>query len=66
LPGEKIEHVTHRNVAFLLEDQTLGDTLAGLKDTIGREHADIWIAAFGGPAGVRQLDLFGEAANNHE
>lgn len=35
LPGETIEHVTHRNVAFLLEDQTLGDTLAGLKDTIG-------------------------------
>jgi hypothetical protein len=66
LPGEKIERVTYRNFAFSLEDQTLGDTLAGLEDTIGQEHTDIRIAAFGCPAGVLQFDLFGKAANNHQ
>src|SRR6266571_182300 len=49
-----------------LEEQGLDNALAGKEDTIGQEHAEIWIARARCPAGVLQLDLSRETPGYHE
>jgi hypothetical protein len=66
LPGEKGESVTHWSVALPAEEQTLRDALAGLEDTIGQEHADIRITAFGGPVPSQQLRGISVSGGFHE
>ncbi len=63
LSGEKSQTVIWRRS---VEDQRLGDALAGHKHTIGQEYAEIRIAAPGDSTGVGQSSLVGKALYNHQ
>ncbi len=67
LSRQKIQIVIRlQSVGWPREDQRLGDALAGVEDTIGKNDAAIRISRTGDSAGVHQANLRRKAANNDE
>src|SRR5207253_8791425 len=67
LSREESKLVAHRgSMVIPLEDQRLDDALAGEKDRLGQDLAEIRIAAARDTAGVLHLDLIGETPDDRE